>query len=275
MEPTAEWYERQYNPRVTVSHAADLVAGWANRAQLFRARHTPSADIAYGPHPRELFDLYRTPDARGAVIYIHGGYWRMLSKFETSWVAEAFLAQGLSVALINYPLCPEVTVAEIRHSVQRAFAALWRKHLTAGERRRVVVIGHSAGGHLAALHLATDWTGFGLPSDPLAGVVAVSGVFDVAPLVHTSMNQDIRLTAESAAGLNLIREPVRARARLLCAVGAVEPEEFHRQSHDLAAAWAVLKPEVFAIPGANHFTAIDGLAEPGHALNRAVLEMMA
>jgi arylformamidase len=268
-------YEHEYNPRKTVANAPELIAGWTRRSEALHARLSPIADVAYGEHPREVLDLYRTAGARGTVVYVHGGYWRMLSKFETTWVAEAFLGQGLSVALINYPLCPEVTVDDIRSSVQRAFAKLWRDVLTPNEKRRVVVVGHSAGGHLAALHLATDWQRFGLPVRPLAGVLAVSGVFDVTPLIHTSMNADIRLTPESAGPLNLMTSPVRCEAPLLLAVGALEPEEFHRQSRDLAAAWPASKPEVHVIPGANHFTAIDGLAVAGDKLNSWVLERAA
>jgi arylformamidase len=266
-----DWHELQYNPRLTVKDAALIMPGWRKRALVTRERTPPLGDFKYGPHPRENLDLFRVPNARGTVVYIHGGYWRMLSKLETSFVADGFTGQGLSVALINYPLCPDVTLAHIRRSVQRAFAVLWSKILTEEERRVVIVTGHSAGGHLAALHLATDWRHFNLPDNPIAGVVSLSGVFDVAPLIHTSMNKELRLTEETATPLNLMRSATIGHAPLVLAVGGDEPEEFHRQSGDLAKAWATLRPKVLSVPGINHYTIVDQLAEPGAILNREVI----
>jgi arylformamidase len=265
------WHELQYNPRLTVKDAASVLPVWRKRALFTRERTPPLGDFKYGPHPRENLDLFRAANAWGTVVYIHGGYWRMLSKLETSFVADGFLGQGLSVALINYPLCPDVTVAHIRTSVQHAFAILWSKLLTAEERSVVVITGHSAGGHLAVLHLATDWRQFNLPVNPIAGVVSLSGVFDVAPLIHTSMNQELRLTEEIAAPLNLTRATPLCAAPLLLAVGEDEPEEFHRQSHDLAEAWKTLQPNVLSLPGVNHYSIVEQLAEAGALLNREVI----
>lgn len=270
----ADWAEREYNPRLIVADVAAITDRWTPRAMATRERHPPVADIAYGPHPRERIDLFRVADARGTVVYIHGGYWRSRDKVDTSWIADGFLDQGLSVALFGYPLTPEVDLAAICDSTRRAFAHLWREVLTEGERRRVVVTGHSAGGYLAALHLATDWTGYGLPADPLAGVVPVAGVFELAPLIPTSMNADIRLTPESAAALSLTGAPVRSRAPLVVAVGGDESAEFHRQQSALAAAWSTLRPTVLPVPDTNHFDVIDSLAEPGGLLNRVVLSMI-
>jgi arylformamidase len=110
-----------------------------------------------------------------------------------------------------------------------------------------------------------------LPDNPIAGVVSLSGVFDVAPLIHTSMNKELRLTEETAAPLNLMRAAPQCAAPLLLAVGGDEPEEFHRQSGDLAKAWATLRPNVLSLPGVNHYTIVDLLAEPGSILNREAI----
>lgn len=270
----ADWFEREYNPRVTVLDLPDIVAGWVARSEETRRRHPPLADIAYGPHPREVFDLFRAPDARGTVIFIHGGYWRALSKFETSWVADAFLAQGLSVMLLNYPLCPDVTLDHIARSTIAAFVKLYRDVLTDGERRQIVVSGHSAGGYLAALHLATDWTAHGLPARPIAGVVSISGVFALAPLLHTPMNDALRLDTGEAKRLTLLGRPWLTPAKLAFTVGGLEPGEFHRQSAAMAESWADLAPTSFVVPDTHHFTVFDGLAVPGDALNAAVLGMV-
>lgn len=274
MSHDANWHEHQYNPRVTVANAASVVPGWRRRALATREKFPPLGDIKYGPHRRENYDLFRVPNARGTVVYIHGGYWRMLSKLETSWIAEGFVQQGLNVALINYPLCPDVTVADIRQSCIRAFVHLWTHTLEPAERERIAVTGHSAGGHLAALHLATDWLQLGLVENPIMGVLPVSGIFDVEPLIPTSMNADLHLTQDTAQRLNLLSSPLRTAAKLVLAVGAEEPEEFHRQSQALAAAWNILEPTVISLAGANHYTAIDSLAQPGGTLNAMVMSML-
>jgi arylformamidase len=270
----ADWHEYQYNPRVAVPDAMAIMAGWPARAEATRRRHPPIADIAYGPHPREIIDLFRAPNARGTVIFIHGGYWRALSKVETSWVADAFLDQGLSVAVLNYPLCPDVTLARIREAAIAAFVKLYRDVLTPAERQRIVVAGHSAGGYLAALHLATDWTAYGLPAEPIAGALSISGIFGLVPLINTSMNEALRLDEAEAARLSLLGVPWRNRARLAFAVGALEPAAFHRQSEDMARAWADLAPQLLAVADTHHLSVLDELAIPGSVLNSLVLEMI-
>jgi acetyl esterase/lipase len=148
-------------------------------------------------------DVFRASRPRGTLVFIHGGYFRSFSKTEFSFVADGFAGTGLSVALINYPLCPEVSLETLVDSVKRSFAHLLREVLTPAERARIVVAGHSAGGYLTAALVATDWTAHGLPVAPFHGAVPISGVFDLGPLVHTSMNEQIRRTRSTS--------PVRRR----------------------------------------------------------------
>lgn len=268
------WHELQYNPRTTVANAGEIIPAWKIRAGQTRARFAFDADISYGPHPREILDFYRARNAKGILIYIHGGYWRMLSKVETSWVADGFVEQGASVALINYPLCPEVTLSDIRESIIRSFVHLYKKVLNDDERKNIVVAGHSAGGYLAALHLATDWTKFGLPENPVAGVIAISGIYDVAPLMQTSMNTDIGITNETAIDLNVVTAKIKSHAPIVFAVGGNEPQEFHRQAADQAKAWAAIEPKILSLAGMNHFTVVDALADPQGALNAVAQTML-
>jgi arylformamidase len=268
------WHELQYNPRTTVANASEIIPAWKIRAAETRERFVFDADVPYGSHSREVLDFYRAPNSRGTLIYIHGGYWRMLSKVETSWVADGFVEQGVSVALINYPLCPEVSLSDIRGSIVRAFVHLYKNVLNDDERANIIVAGHSAGGHLAALHLATDWTAHGLPENPVTGIIAISGIYDVAPLMHTTMNADIRLTEETAPALNLMAAEVKSQAQILFAVGGDEPSEFYRQAADLAKAWVSLRPQILSLPNTNHFTVVDSLAEPEGTLNKVALAML-
>lgn len=262
-----EWYNLQYLPSLTVANTGDVVDEWERRSAATRAKYPFTADIKYGLHPREVIDLFRADNAKASLIYIHGGYWRSFSKVETSFVAGGFVEQGVSVALINYPLCPEVSLGDIRSSIQNAFAYLFKNVLTDDERKSIVVTGHSAGGHLAALHLATDWKIFGLPENPIAGVICLSGVFDVAPLMQTNLNDALQITETSAAILNLNTALIRSKAKLALAVGGDESEEFHRQSFDQAKAWTSLTPQVLDLGGFNHFTIVDSLANSNGTLN--------
>ena len=268
------WHELQYNPRTTVANANEIIPAWKIRAELTRARFAFEADISYGSHPREVLDFYRAPNTKGTVIYIHGGYWRMLSKIETSWVADGFVEHGASVALINYPLCPEVSLGDIRNSIIRSFVHLYKNVLNEEERENIVVTGHSAGGHLAALHLATDWTKFGLPENPIAGVIAISGIYDVAPLMQTSMNADIGITESTAPDLNLMTAKMKSHAPIVFVVGGDEPQEFHRQAADQAKAWTEVQPKILSLAGTNHFTVVDALASSGSELNTIAHAML-
>ncbi len=268
-----DWLEQEYLPSLSISNTDAIFDDWRDRATATRAKFPHKSDIRYGTHRREVMDFYPAPSARGCVVYIHGGYWIGFSKLETSFVAEGFVGQGLSVALLSYPLCPEVKIADIRASCAKAFAHLYWHVLGEQERDRIVVSGHSAGGHLAAAFLTEDWASRALPESPIKGVLSLSGVFDVAPLMQTSLNAKLRLDDAQAKTLNLISAPPRNRAVLILAVGEKESSEFHRQSTDQAKNWAGLAPKVVEVPAANHFTIVDSLAATGGLLNRLAVEM--
>jgi arylformamidase len=268
------WHDLQYLPSLTVPDAAGIVPAWWKRAAATRQRFAAMGDLKYGSHPREVLDLFRAKNARGTLVYIHGGYWRSFSKLETSWVADGFLEQGYSVALINYPLCPDVSLAHIRTSVVSAFAYLYREVLNENEKHNIVVTGHSAGGYLAALHLATDWRVFKLPENPINGVISLSGVFDVEPLINVSINSDLRLTPKTSQPLNLLSSQPKSKAKLVLAVGALESEEFHRQSADLAKSWSSLAPQLIDVPDKNHYSIVDSLADQTGVLHRLASAML-
>ncbi|MBL8589741.1 MAG: alpha/beta hydrolase [Methylobacteriaceae bacterium] len=253
--------ERQYNPRVAVAEAPAILAAWEARAAAARAARAPET-LAYGPGPRETIEFYRAEAERGALAFIHGGYFRSLSTRQFSWLAAPWLARGVSVGLIEYPLCPEVSVADIVGSTRRG---LTRFAAALDPATPLALAGHSAGGYLVAAMLAE-------PPDPapnLAGALSLSGVFDLSPLIKTSINADIRLTPETAAALDLLRRSPALAAPLTLAVGAGEPEAFHRQSDALASVWADLSPERLD-QGTNHFDIVDALADPQSAIARRV-----
>ena len=253
--------EFHYNPRVSVPEAPALIAEWDSRASAARALLPPQT-VRYGRAERETIDVFRPARPRGTLLFVHGGYWRALAKEQFSWIAPPWVEAGVTVALMEYPLCPAVTVAEIARGCRRGLAALVER-LTPAE-RRIAVAGHSAGGYLAADLLTADWP----TPPPLAGVLSISGVFDPAPLIATSINADIRLTPESAGALSLLARAPTLTAPLALAVGELEPEAFHRQSDALASHWHQLTPERMTVDATNHFTVLEPLVDPASPLWR-------
>lgn len=274
MTDDPEFWERELNPRVAVPNAVETYGEWPKWAAATRAARPHRANISYGPHPRDLMDIFPAAEPKGTVVFIHGGYWRAFSKDDFSWVAEGFVDLGYTTVVLNYPLCPQATLREIVDSTRRGLKVLIGEELGSAERDRIVVTGHSAGGYLTALALATDWTAMGLPRDPFRGAVPISGVFELAPLIHTTMNAAIGLDAAEALALSLSGTPPKSRAKLTLAVGGLESVEFHRQSEALALAWSGLAPQVLDLADRNHFTILDDLRLPGSPLHRAILETL-
>jgi arylformamidase len=269
-----DWCEREYNPRVIIPDLGAVFGRWLDNAAATRARLPHQAGLAYGADPRELLDIFRADRPRGTVVFIHGGYWRASSKDEVSWAAAALVPAGFTVVVLNYPLCPQVTIAGIAESCRRAIAFAWTDLLDEAERRTVILSGHSAGGYLTAAMLATDWAARGLPAAPFAGGVSISGVFDLRPLLRTSMNELIRLTPEQAAdwSLHMVREPT-SNTPLELLVGGDETSEFHRQSALMAAAWPRLARAPISVPGRHHFDVVEEIGRHGTAVFDAVLRL--
>ena len=276
---TPEFVERGYNLRAAVPEHPQWFERYAAASAEARARFAPRLDLRYGPGPKETLDLFvPTAPARGTFVFLHGGYWRALDKGDFSYVAPTFLAQNLAVAVVNYDLCPDVTVAAIVDECRRALAWLVREGAALGAAAdRIVVAGHSAGGHLTAMLFATDWAAAGLPVPSIVGGVSLSGVHDLAPIVHFSFNVDIRLDAAEAARLSPVRLRPRTAAPLLVAVGADETPEFLRQARLLWDAWPESRPPgdvaPLIVPARHHFSVAADFGDPGSELARRAVSL--
>ena len=273
------WLDAQYNNRARVPGYARFLERWAQASALARERLSRRLDLRYGDGPNETLDLFPSPRANAPVlIFIHGGYWRALDKSDQSFVAPAFVAAGAMVVLPNYELCPRGTIETISLQMARAVAWVWRHAaLYGGDPRRIVVAGHSAGGHLAAMMAACDWkrVGADLPERVLAGSLALSGLFELEPIRHTPFLQDdLRLTPEMAARTS----PARFKdpgGVLHAWVGGDESEEFHRQNDLIRQQWGPRTvPVCAAAPGTNHFTVLHELATPDSAVHRSALDLL-
>ena len=273
------WLDVQYNNRARIPEHPQIFERWMRASALAREKLIGTLDIAYGSEPGETLDVFdaRRPGAP-VLVFIHGGYWRSLDKREHSFVAPAFVDAGAAVVVPNYALCPAVTIEAIALQTTRALAWTFRniaRHR--GDPRRIVVAGHSAGGHLAAMLLACDWAKVGadLPADLLRCAIAISGVFDLEPLVHTPfLLGDLRLTAESARRLSPALYPPPP-GTLYALAGANESEEFLRQNRLIREAWGALRvPVCETVPGTNHLDVLIELADPQARLHHLALELL-
>jgi arylformamidase len=276
-----EAIERGYNNRAAVPDHPAWFAEWSARSRRAIDALRPKLDLRYGPRPQETLDLFLPAGApRGTFVFIHGGYWRSLDKIDHAFVAPPLVAQGYAVALPNYDLCPHVSIATIVEECQRALIWLASEGVAHGAAATPMVVGgHSAGGHLAAMMFATDWTRHGLSRAPFAGGLSVSGVHDLTPLVHFSYNVDLKLDPDSARAVSPVALTPHTRAPLVVAVGANETSEFLRQSDIMFDAWPDNRPPgmtaPLVVPDTHHFNVILELADPGSALTQATLALLA
>lgn len=273
----AAWLEARYNNRELVPEHPSFLARWAQRsAQVRDAAARKRLDVAYGATPAQRLDVFPARREQAPVlVFIHGGYWRALDKSDHSFVAPAFTDAGVHVVIPNYSLCPKVRIADIALEMTQALAWTWR-HATefGGDPTRIVVAGHSAGGHLAAMMLACEWAlvGEDLPPTLARSAIALSGLFDLEPIRHTPFLQaDLQLDDDQVARVSPAGfAPPSGRLRAL--VGEQESDEFLRQTQLIEAAWGADRvPVCAAVPGCHHFSILDELARVGSSTHRVAL----
>jgi arylformamidase len=269
-------YEVEYSNRARVPEHPEIFARWEREGAAYRAKaRGAELGLKYGPSPRQTIDLFPAandgPDTPLA-MFIHGGWWRSLDPSMHCQLAGGPNAHGVTVAVVGYDLVPQVSIATIIEEIRTACLYLWRKR-----RQHFTVYGHSAGGHLSACMLATDFSTLepDAPADLVPAAYAISGVFDLEPVRHTSMNQDFKLTEKSAHEISPLYWDVPDGRTLDAVVGSLESSEFLRQSQTVVEAWrqdeAITRYE--AIEGRNHFTVIDPLGEADSAMTRRVVEL--
>lgn len=289
---TASDAERAYNARAAVPDHPAIFVRWAAEAAAARADFARSGRfrpaIVYGRRGDQVLDLVMPetrPAAGGGVpvpllVFFHGGYWQAMSRESFTQLARGYAARGVAVALVDYTLAPATTVAGIVEEAREAVALLWRLAPALGlDRRRIVVAGHSAGGQIVGMLAATDWAARdpALAAPPLiAGGVAISGVFDLEPLIATSINAKLGLDAAAARAVSPHRLAPQPGTRLVLAVGGDESSEFHRQTRDFGRRWqaAGARIDMVDLPGRHHMSAVEALGEDDHPLMRATLRLL-
>jgi arylformamidase len=272
-------YEKLYNPRTTIPDFADYFARWTASSAHARASERCYLDVPYGPSAAETMDIFQPRGAsRGLLVFIHGGYWRMLDKKDQSFIAPAFTAAGVTVAIPNYALCPTVTIDELVRQVLQATAWAYRNGVNFGAPAgNLYVAGHSAGGHLTAMMLAARWPVFAadLPKKVVRGGLSLSGLYDLRPIMKVaSVNTSVRLTSALVDRVSPAFMPPATDAPLHTAVGEHENRGFHDQNKIIAAAWKSVHRSDIACPGLHHFSILDEFGRSGSTLHRATLGMM-
>jgi len=282
----ADWLERMYNNRALVPDFNDYFTRWTEESERVRQARPCTIDLPYGTGGEgERLDVFPA-DVAGApvLVFIHGGYWRALDKHQHSFIAPAFTRQQVCVVIPNYALCPgtdesPVTIAHIAMQMTRALEWTWR-HVAAygGDPRRITVAGHSAGGHLAAMLLACDWRSVApdLPERLVRNALSVSGLFDLEPLRRApSFQSSLHLTPDEVPRISPALWPAPADGVLFSTVGGDESPEYLRQNRLIRRAWGKRTvPVCEAMPGRQHFSVLDALVDPAHALNARAMELL-
>jgi len=273
------WLDAQYNNRARVTDYESVLSRWTESSALARRGLASQLDLRYGDEAGETLDVFPA-EAPGApvLVFVHGGYWRALDKRDFSFVAPAFVRAGATVVVVNYALCPAVSMETIALQMTRALAWTWRNATRFnGDPARIAVAGHSAGGHLAAMLLACRWrvVGDDLPPNLVPGALSISGLFDLEPLrLTTFLQPDLRLTPASVKRLSPAFFP-RPRGALYAVVGLEESDEFLRQNQLIRDQWGPTSvPVCETVPGCNHFSVLTGLAEPGARLHELALRLL-
>ena len=270
--------DANYNLRAAVPEFQDYFDRYEAASAAFRVRRPGRLDLAYGDTPRQAIDLF-LPDATDPPLlaFVHGGYWQSQDRKRFSFVAGPLVEAGAAVAMIGYDLAPAVDMDAIVDQIRRALAWLHRHGTGHGfDGSRIHVAGHSAGGHLAAMALATDWTVAGLPADLIRGVCPISGVFDLEPIRRCYLNDVVGLDPEQAWRNSPLHLPPSGSCPVVVAVGERETAAFHEQSriYDEHLRQAGLASRLLVQPGADHFGIIMEMADSGSPVVRAILDQM-
>jgi len=280
MKNKAEYYAQQYNARAAIPDHPYIFTRWLKDSAHVRRTHAALFDLPYGEASGERLDFFPTNRSDAPLlVFIHGGWWRSLDKSDFSFIAPAYTGAGINVALTNYTLAPEASIADIVLQQLRALAWLYRNAEKYDfDPRRIVVAGHSAGAHLSAMMMAAVWPAFGpdLPPDLVKAGILLSGIYDLEPVRHAEfVNVDLKLGAAAIPPLSPAWMPQSHPAPFVTAYGGLESEEFMRQTELIVRSWQPSHRKDVALPDVNHLTICDAFASPDQPLFAASVDLIA
>jgi arylformamidase len=276
-------FDAQYNLRAgRPDYEVTVIPGWSSDSETARAASDCSLDIRYGDGEKQKLDVFRCGDASApTLVYFHGGYWQRGDKSIYSFIAPPFNAAGVNVVVVGYDLCPSVTITRISQEAREAMAHLWRNAATLGiNRDRITVMGHSAGGHLTQMMMATAWPAIGadLPADLIKAGIPVSPLSYLEPVRLTeALNAGIRMDPEEAdAESPMTHHPPATNAPQLVVVGGAETDEFHRQARMYVEKYetADRKMGLYVVPDVDHFDELNVLVDPSSPFFKHTCDML-
>jgi arylformamidase len=267
--------DAQYNAGASVRDYEDFLKRWEMSSQAAREELPCHLNVAYGQTRAETLDIFPAEVSSAPVhVFFHGGYWRSLSKSEFSFVARGPRRAGFTTVVVDYALCPWVSIDEIVRQARSAVAWVYRNiERYGGDPSRITLSGHSAGGHLTAMSLLTPWVEtYDLPEDVVRAALCISGLHDLAPLRYSYLQPALQIDEGVIARNSPVRLVKRVAAPVLLAWGEQESAEFARQSLDLATALAGTgtRAQTCTLHGAHHFSVLDGFLDPQSRLCRAL-----
>jgi len=272
--------EAAYNVRAARVDYDELLADWNRRSEAYRAGARCRLDVQYGAAARSRLDVFPAGARDAVLVYLHGGYWQRGDKSAYSFLAAPYVGNGVSVVVMGYTLCPQTTVPGITRQIRAGLSWLYRNADGLGlAPDRVNVMGHSAGGHLTAMMLATNWAEVadGLPRDLVRTGIPVSGIYDLEPLRRTSINELAGIDEQAVRDCSPVSLPPAPDTRALAVVGGRETVAFHEQMANFTSAWsrAGARIEGRTEPDADHFDIVNRLADPKGKLFESVLRALA
>lgn len=272
--------ERDYNAKATVSADEFIkeMKGYREASIALRAGWAQHLDILYDDKSGQRLDIF-SPPAQGCLlpvfIFIHGGYWRALSKEDSAMMAGMLAAEGIATVVVDYRLAPEVSLAEIIREVRAALVFIWRNgHEYGLDPDRISVGGSSAGGHLAAALVAKGWQDCaGVPVNIVKFAMLVSGLFELAPLAATFPQEWLKLSPADIEALSPIRHIPLQGCPITVAWSEYEPDGFKRQSRAYADGWAMAGGAIKTIEVANrhHYNILMDWCSPETEISQALL----
>lgn len=279
---TQEELDAQYNLRALIPDSATRYEEFCeSESEKLRTELDHRLDLPFGPTLAEHLDVYPAPGTRGdapILVYVHGGFWVLRTSKEFGFVARGPASKGVATVVTNYAVAPAVKLGEMVRQTRAAVAWAYKNAASfGGDPDRLHVVGHSAGGHLVATLLMTDWEGeYGLPGDVIKGTTAISGLYDLSPFPYTFLQPKLGLTADEVLEYSPILHVPDEAPPLLLPYGERETEGFKQQSEDFLAAWKAkgLDGTVLPIPGKDHFDILDGFLDARSTLLSPILERM-
>jgi arylformamidase len=275
---TQEELDAQYDLSRSVPDVEVYSEFYIRESERLRAEREHLRGVRFGPTLAEYMDVYPAGGDAPVLIYVHGGYWARRTAEEFGFVARGPGDHGVATVVTNYALCPHVTIDEQVRQTRAAVA--WTYHNArsfGGDPDRIHLTGHSAGAHLVAVALTTDWEGaYGLPRDFIGGATVISGIFDLAPLPYTFLQPKLQLTWDQVLRNSPALHLPDAAPPLLAIYGSLEPPELARQTEEFLSAWREhgLGAESVVLEGKNHYDVVDGFLDPESALLLRIFERM-